>query len=61
MKTTTQPFRFLTVRRIAELTGRPVSQIERLIDEHPTDGHRRLSARVRPGGIPAAAIDHRSV
>ena len=32
-----------------------------LIDEHPTDGHCRLSARVRPGCIPAAAIDHRSV
>lgn len=35
MTTTNQPFTLLTVRRISELTGRPVSEVERLLDEHP--------------------------
>ena len=35
MNTTKQPFRLLTVLRIAELTRRPVSQIEGLLGEHP--------------------------
>ena len=35
MKPTTYPFRLLTVRRIAELTARPVSVIEGLLDDHP--------------------------
>ncbi len=32
---TTRPFELLTLRRIAEVTRRPVSDIERLLDEHP--------------------------
>ena len=31
----TRPFELLTLRRIAEVTRRPVSDIERLLDEHP--------------------------
>ena len=35
MKATTQLLRLLTVRRIAELTERPVSEIHHVLDEHP--------------------------
>jgi len=31
----TTPFPLLTVRRIAELTHRPVSEVEAILDEHP--------------------------
>lgn len=35
MSAINQPFALLTLRRIAELTGRPVSALQAVIDEHP--------------------------
>ena len=35
MKTKKQPFALLTIRRIAELTDRSVSEIQHVIDEQP--------------------------
>jgi hypothetical protein len=46
--TVKKPFALLTVKRISELAGKPVSKIQQILDEHP-------------GIQPTATADHSPV